>query len=105
MTYQEQMDKATQWKIMLKGRARDRNGDTPFDIGCHDISKLTYVHNLDNKTATTIVCYDGEARIYTYVCSDIVDCVDMISVVSKQMDLEYTEAKANEILMSNELLF
>ena len=103
--YDEVIAKATEFNIMLKARARNKDCKTPYETGAFELTQISYMHNLDKDSITIMVCYDSNQRLYTYICDDNIICVEMIEMISKQMSKDYTETKALELMTSNELLF
>lgn len=101
--YDELLDKANRYKILLKAYSRDSGWKTPFDNSVKDISLITYVHNIVDDGITLVICYDGNRRKYTYMSDNEVDAIDIVTVLSKQMSKDYTADMENEVM--NQLIF
>ena len=101
--YDEDMEAAKSYLIMLKCKAKDVVGDTPIQNNAGELSKIIYTHNVLNNGITISVVYDT-SRIYHYVC-DSSEAADIISPVSKMLDKNYTYEFDLKQIMSNSLLF
>lgn len=101
--YDEEMEKAEDYLMMLKCKAKDVLGDTPLENDAGAISKFIYTHNVLHNGMTISVVYDG-TRIYNYVCESV-EAADIIAMVSKKLDKNYTTELDLKQIMSNSLLF
>ena len=92
-------DDANKFRVEMKAKAKDADGRTPFqNHEVYHLSRIEYAHDVDTNEIKIMTWYKGSDNRYEYTCSDNTMCVEMMQVISMQMDDKYREEIENRKL-------
>lgn len=97
--------KANEYKILLQARAKDNLLMTPFENKAKDLSMIKYMHDVINNGITLTACYDGSSKVYTYMPEYEAEAIEMVYIISKSLNNDYTELHELERMKSDSLIF